>query len=241
MTAAPTGSRLHQGRVRCVSDLPDLPPGDRTATPIPEAAYTFYATHFTKLAFRGSIMLRVSEQEAEDAAAFACMELLTRWSTVSQPYAWAEKAMIRKIVRDRSHRLRWRPWRLSGSQADLEIPLPLHCPVDEQNQVRDVFVALRQLKLREQQVMVLLVYGYERAEIAELLGITTNYVYVIISQAREKLRFLLGQETHPVSLGDGLDSVRRDDPVLVLMRKALGWLQLGMQAKHQAERREGRR
>ncbi|MEU5402888.1 sigma-70 family RNA polymerase sigma factor [Streptomyces sp. NPDC005963] len=205
---------------------------------MPDSAYSFYVTHFPALVSKG-VLLSDSVQEAEEAALFACTELMTRWHTIAHPYAWVEETMIRKIVRDRRERVRWRPWRLFESRTDLEIPLPALPSANEHRKVLQMFTALRQLSLREQQVMVLLaLYGYERPEIAEILGTSTNKVDRITAQARQKLHFLLAQGPDPVSLGDGLDSPRRDDPLLLLLRKTVESLRLGLKAQQRAERQE---
>lgn len=161
-----------------------------TAKPDRTAAFSaFYKQEMPSLvAFL--MAMGSSLHDAKDAAQEAMRLAYSAWSTINSPRAWTRTVASREYFR--------RVLDCREEPAD-ELPeMPDRDSVDEavmvgQEQLR-VLELLRELPLRQRQVMAWTLDRFRPKEIADLLEITPNDVRVNLHKARQALKARLAQE-----------------------------------------------
>jgi len=126
-------------------------------------------------------------QIAEDVAQYALEELYRKWSTVTNPRAWLRKVATRTLARSRVSN----ECSLEGHDGVGIVPDVAEL-VEYTFENNAIFVALRQLPPREQQVFALHFDRFETSEIAEILQMRPAAVRQNLARARSRLKQLLG-------------------------------------------------
>jgi RNA polymerase sigma-70 factor (ECF subfamily) len=119
---------------------------------------------------------------ASDAVAEAFAQCLGRGAAVRDRRAWVWRAAFRIAAGELQQRLRF-----SGTVPERAYDLPEVRP--------ELATALASLSPRQRAALVLTYYGYSGREIGEILGMSGVTARVHLSQARKKLRDLLGDDS----------------------------------------------
>jgi RNA polymerase sigma factor (sigma-70 family) len=136
--------------------------------------------------------------EAEDAVSAAMVEVLKRWDTIENPQAYARRAAISSLIKDKQRGLqRTRDRLIQRGDVPLEHDLDPGLMVWEQGEW--VTLLLKSLPPAQREVLACLVDMFSQQEIAQLLGKTDAAVRQNLCAARRNLaRFLAeanGEET----------------------------------------------
>lgn len=146
----------------------------------------FYAArHRTLLAI--VVATGASEAEAEDAVAATMYEVMLRWSQITDPFAWARRAVVTHFIKDRTRGPERARRRLAvrGAGTPTVAEDPNLTMAEGAEWVRQLLAILPP---GQYDVMTLAVDGYTTAEIAERLGRSPEAVRRARSDARQRLR-----------------------------------------------------
>jgi RNA polymerase sigma factor (sigma-70 family) len=154
----------------------------------------FYRSSY-RLLLRDVIVAGGSPHEAEDALAAAMVEVIQRWDRISNPRAYARRAGISNLIKNRQRglpRLRDRLIERGAVPAPQEPDLALTAWEDREW----VTQLLSSLPPAQQEVLACVVDEFKPKEIAELLGKTEAAVRQNLCAARAKLTSWLAQGDH---------------------------------------------
>lgn len=144
----------------------------------------FYRAHAPRLYL---ILLKwgASVADAADAAGHAFTEVYARWDQLRNPAGYVRRVAKNELA-ELANRPRTDVERALRGSWNLEA-VETVCQFEE---VQQVLAAFGKLPQRQREVMALHYDGYDRAEIAELLGLPLNTVYSNLRHAKETLRRL---------------------------------------------------
>jgi len=173
-----------------------VPSRRRRASRVPEAeAEAFYRTEYRPL-LATAMYVGATRDEAEDAAESVILEMLNRWGKISDPRAYARKAVVSNFIKQKT-----RPRRLirrlvafgewtNGLDHDLRQEAQLTVWEDRQW----VLQLLDSLPPRQREAMKLIVDEFSPAEVAILLGRNPDAIRQNLKEARRKLRNALSDQ-----------------------------------------------
>jgi RNA polymerase sigma factor (sigma-70 family) len=172
--------------------------------PAPPEFVEFYRAHHRAL-LRTAMYVGATEPEAEDALAETMKEMLRRWPEVTNPLAYAHRAVVSNFVKDRTRGLGRVRRRMVEQGAGLSQGAddPGLTTAEGIEWVRQL---LAPLPPGERAVMALVVDGYTPTEIAERLGRSPQAVRHSLSDARRRLKQLLRQHDGERQAGRGAQS-----------------------------------
>jgi RNA polymerase sigma factor (sigma-70 family) len=162
--------------------------------------FDFHAKTSAPLFRKAYRMCRGHEADARDALQRAYLKALDNWASVgtladSPRYAWLARTLTNEVLQI------WRmPYRSreAGAYDDAgEVPGTANVPDSAQHrdELRRACRAIAQIEGRPGEVIALhCLGGYEIAEVAEMLGVTTATVRVHLHTARERLKAIMGGE-----------------------------------------------
>jgi RNA polymerase sigma factor (sigma-70 family) len=158
---------------------------------VPDAAgfEAFYGEHFARIV-RACTLVTLDHALAEDIAAESFARLWSRWGTIhGEDHAggYVFKTAMRLSSKELRKRSRHAGKAVDSPTATDEIQQAL----DREDAIR----ALRELPLRQRQVVVLRDWaGFETRDVARMLGARESTVRVHLARAREQLRAKLSVE-----------------------------------------------
>ena len=138
--------------------------------------------------------------EAEDAASSAMVEVFRRWNEIENPRAYARRAAISNLIKDKQRGLqRIRDRLIERGDVPLEHDLDPGLVVWEQQEW--VTLLLKSLPPAQQEVLACMVDMLSRQEIAQLLGKTEAAVRQNLCAVRKRLASCLAEtdDTEPSS------------------------------------------
>jgi RNA polymerase sigma factor (sigma-70 family) len=134
--------------------------------------------------------------EAEDAVSAAMLEVLQRWESIAHPRAYARRAAISNLIKNKERGLkRTRERLVQRGAVPPEHDLDPGLMVWEQQEW--VTLHLKRLPPAQRKVLALLVDGHTPQEIAQLLGNTEEAVRQALCAARKRLRKILAETGKP--------------------------------------------
>jgi RNA polymerase sigma factor (sigma-70 family) len=162
------------------------------ADPAPEDFADFFREHYRTLV-RTAMYAGATPMEADEATQMTMGELLSRWAGVDDPLAYGRHAVVNTFVKTRTRgldRLRVRQIRRTAAGP------PAHdSPALTLWEDREWVIQLLDSLPREQRtVMACVVDGFKTAEIADLLGRSSDAVRQSLREARIRLRRALEAE-----------------------------------------------
>ena len=165
-------------------------------TPEHEAEFSMFYRAEIKRLVGFMITTGASTAEAADIAQEAMTELFRHWHKVSYPVAWVRKVAIRIYLRasvqPRTQTLdEWEAEATDQSRSAL-IDTRAASEFDMAIEMDTALKAIRQLPLRQRQVLALTVDGFTPSEIAEITGITPESTRSSLRVARQKVAGWLG-------------------------------------------------
>ena len=172
-----------------------VPSRRRRASRVPPEAEAFYRTEYRPL-LAMAMFVGATMDEAEDAVESVMLEMLNRWGKISNPRAYARKAVVSNFIKQKT-----RPRRLirrlvtfgewaNGLDHDLRQEAQLTVWEDEQW----VLQLLDSLPRRQREAMALIVDEFRPAEVAILLGKNPDAIRQSLKEARQKLRNALSDQ-----------------------------------------------
>jgi RNA polymerase sigma-70 factor (ECF subfamily) len=145
-----------------------------------------------------------SMDEAKEAVAETLVELVQRWDDLTNPFAWAKRAARSHFFREKQRgprRIRRKMVeQAAGSDEGQDDP---ELTVWEDNEW--ITQLLERLPPKQREVLALVLDGFAPAEIAELLGRSSDAVRQNLYEARKRLRSVLRGERADESGPDGGD------------------------------------
>ncbi len=149
----------------------------------------FFRQHYRNM-IRNAMYAGATKEEAEDAVSDAMLGMLGRWCTLSNPVAYARRAVLNSFVKVRQ-RERRRAELLAAEPKPSVHGEDAGLTLWEDRQW--VAQLLNSLPERQREVMALVVDGIEPRDIAELLGRSAAAVRQNLLEARKRLRPMTGQ------------------------------------------------
>lgn len=126
-------------------------------------------------------------EEAEDAAQEAMQALWPAWPTCEHPVGWVRRAALRAYVRKAERDRK----RVALEAKNARLATPAHQPRAEPDEWADLVRTLRELPLKQREVLALGLDGYGTDEIAELLDMKPCTVRSNLRHARDALKAFL--------------------------------------------------
>jgi RNA polymerase sigma factor (sigma-70 family) len=163
---------------------------ERVRDPLGELFRTNNRPLFTMLIYLGA-----SPQVAEDAIQEAFLELGRNWDSVRDPYPWVRRAAKTHFLKtcEKNRRAAWRERGLTEADHDVPDLSAEVAPSVWENQ-QWVGQLLRAMSPAAREVFELILEDYSRAEIAALLGTSTNVVRQRLHVGRGQVKAMLGPE-----------------------------------------------
>lgn len=128
--------------------------------------------------------------EAEDVVSAAMAEVFQRWESIENPLAYARRAAIRILFKDRNRELRIQERLIQSGQVPPEHDLDPGLMVWEQQE--RVTQLLNSLPTAQRGVLACTVDQFTISEISVMLGMTNMAARQNLARARSRLKALLG-------------------------------------------------
>lgn len=151
----------------------------------------FYRSSYRPL-LRDVIVAGGDPHEAEDALSTAMVEVIQRWDKIANPHAYARRAAISNLIKNKHKRLSKIRDRLIEQRAIPDVQeqdLALTAWEDQEW----VTQLLKSLPSAQREVLACMIDEFTRQEIAQLLGKTEAAVRQNLCAARAKLAAWLAQ------------------------------------------------
>lgn len=165
-------------------------PSPNALVSTPDGFERFYATAYRSL-LATAMIAGATPEEAEDAISTTMIQMLRRWPVPGHPIRYARKAVVNDFIKAKTRGTSRVVTRLVGrghiphSQGAADEGLT---EFEDRDWVADV---LSNLPPAQREVMQCIADGFDREEIAEILGITPQAVRRRICDARARLTQLL--------------------------------------------------
>jgi RNA polymerase sigma factor (sigma-70 family) len=150
----------------------------------------FYRADYRSL-MRDVIFAGGKPHEAEDVISTAMIEVLQRWESIKNPRAYARRAAIRNLIKDRQRELRIQERLTQSGQVPPEHYLDPSLMVWEQQEW--VTLLLKSLPPAQREVLAWTVDTFKPREIAQLLGKTEAAVRKNLQDVRRRLADCLAE------------------------------------------------
>jgi RNA polymerase sigma factor (sigma-70 family) len=170
-----------------------MPPGPGSpSTPLPASAFEEFFRGAYQPLVRDVIFAGGNPHEAEDAVSAAMAEVLQRWDTIENPRAYARRAAISNLIKNKQRGLpRIRERLVQRGDVPLEYDLDPGLMVWEQQEW--VPMLLKSLPRAQRDVLACMVDMFTQQEIAQLLGKTEAAVRQNLRAARKRLARCLAE------------------------------------------------
>lgn len=146
----------------------------------------YLAKKYTNAIFRLSYTYLKNTHDAQDICQTVFVKLLT--TPMEFENEQHEKSYILRMTANACKNVLRSPWRKKTCSLDVCADIPVPEPTDNA-----VLAAVNALPTGYRSVIYLHYYeGYQAAEIADILGISTSAVYTRLNRARAKLKKMLG-------------------------------------------------
>jgi len=193
----PRGSFVKPGKARC-----PVPPGQ---LPVPSGAAVAFEELFRSAypsLLRDAIFAGGNAQEAEDAVSAALAEVFQRWDAIDNPRAYARRATISILIKNKQRgQRRLRDRLVARGEVPAGHDLDPGLAVWEQQEW--VMQLLESLPPAQREVLACVMDMFTRQEIAQLLGKTEAAVRQNLHAARKSLiSYLAGGGNGPVTQGE---------------------------------------
>jgi RNA polymerase sigma factor (sigma-70 family) len=177
------------------------------SAPPPEFDAFFHAVYRELL--RIAMYVGATQQEAEDAAQTTMEEILRRWAQISDPVAFARRAVVSNFLKDKTRGLgRVRRRQIERGDVTPEVSEDWRLTAWEDRQW--VTQMLESLPPAQRQVMAFIVDDFSSAGIARLLGRTPEAIRRNLCDARKQLKAALQRERISEQPGRICDSPREE-------------------------------
>jgi RNA polymerase sigma-70 factor (ECF subfamily) len=150
---------------------------------------TFYEREMPRLVVFVTTRTGLDIHAAADVVQTAFEKALTRWPTLRNPRAWLYRVAQNEALARCEALRREGPIHLAPDRPD---PLSAALDAELREEQREVMAHLRELPPKQQEVMAWTLAGFGDAEIAEVLGLSTNAVKQSRYYARRNLAKRLG-------------------------------------------------
>lgn len=166
------------------------------------AADKFFRMHYTQL-LALAMYMGATREEADDAIESAMIYMLNKWDKIRKPYAYARKAVVHELIKQRTRSRRFAPLPDEGDDQlgarDHDLGQDERLTVWEDRQW--VMGLLNSLPPRQQEVMALIVDEFRPVEIATLLGRDPDAVRQNLMAARRRLRTAISEQRKQAAEG----------------------------------------
>jgi RNA polymerase sigma factor (sigma-70 family) len=178
-----------------VAQATAAPPAERRAHS-PSGFEPFYRENFRVL-MKQALYAGADKAEAEEAAAATMAEVLAGWTRLTNPLAWAGRAVVSNFIKskkrdqERIHRQKRDYTSTRARRGDEDI--------ETYGEVQWVDGLLGQLSAEQREVMELVVAGYPPIEIADMISISPDAVRQRLMGVRKRLKQVWNKDQAPQS------------------------------------------
>lgn len=166
---------------------------NEASTPVPNSSFEEFFQSAYRPLVRDMIFAGGRVQEAEDAVSSAMLDVFRRWNEIQNPRAYARRAAISNLIKDRQRGLkRSRDRLVELGEVPLEQDLDPGLVVWEQQEW--VILLLESLPPAQQAVLACMFDMLTRQEIAQLLGTTEAAVRQNLHAARKNLKRFIAED-----------------------------------------------
>jgi RNA polymerase sigma factor (sigma-70 family) len=156
--------------------------------PLPRTTFGDFFRDAYQPLVRDVIFAGATPDEAEDAVSAAMVEVLRRWDAITNPRAYARRAAINNMIKNRQRGLR-----RIVERGDVPPEGELDPGLLVWEQQEWVTLLLKSLAPAQRQVLACMVDMFTPQEIARLLGKTEAAVRQSLRAARQRLAACLGE------------------------------------------------
>ena len=183
------------------------PGGERPHGPPPEFASFFHVTYRELL--RIAMYVGATRQEGEDAVMATMEDLLCRWTSVRDRFAYARRAVVSNVLKEKTRG----PDRVRRRQIERGDFVREACEDRRLNAWEDwqwVGQMLGSLPPAQRRALTFIIVGFTPTEIARLFGKTPEAVRQSLCEARRRLTTALQQEHASEQSGRRIRSPREE-------------------------------